>query len=185
MWGTRAQPPQSFHVPLEGCGGFGTVLPFAIPGGGTLPSLAQTRAELGSSPSTSQEETSLREGSMGMGTMIIATSGKLSLGRTAEIPRHSNRESHRNRLWAEAGVGQCPGGGQTAKRRWVLAVLFLQLHVPQSLCSEDREQQGTGIATPDKLPVVAGGWIQTPAWDNTVNYKINPPPSSLCNKKSS
>lgn len=65
-------------------------------------------------------------------------------------------------------------GGQGAQGRWVLAVLFLQLRTPCSASRrasapssgrppKDREQQGTGIATPDKLPVITGDRIQTPA----------------------
>lgn len=43
---------------------------------------------------------------------------------------------------------------------------------------EDREQQNTGIATPEELPVVTEGWIQIPGLiQYIVNYKINPLPS--------
>lgn len=159
--------PWRSQVPLGGRDGFGTMLLFGIPGGGTSSSLAQSRAELGSlhlRPVSLPELLQIPEGNLserrqhGSGDQLqhpltvpdchppraaTVTSGKPSLGRIASTVgalwvRHSDGESQPQKQLVGRGRGRAvpkrvAAGGQGAQGRWVLAVLFLQLHTPRSV----------------------------------------------------
>lgn len=158
--------PRRSQVPLGGWGGFGTTRLFGIPGGGTSPNPAQSRAELGSLHLRSvslPELLQIPEGNLPKGRrhgsghqlqhppavpdchppMAATVTSQPSLGRIASTAgalwaRHSDGESQPQKQLVGRGRGRAvprrvAAGGQGAQGRWVLAVLFLQLHTPRSM----------------------------------------------------